>query len=209
MPISPLSRVFGTRIPPAIKHDIEMINPVNLTSFKKCLAELEKLIFSRVPIPPDQVQPFAAKSAKNAGLSEDEGLVLLRLYAALVPLVSSSTSETRLREILVGRGIEASKATVLSQSLFPHRPEIEVDLGPTLGERFGPTLTRVFWRIDQPVAGSEPFVRDPVAVVTLVMDTATDTYDERFEVDLASLDLLLDELGNVRRELATLASRAQ
>jgi hypothetical protein len=209
MAASPLSRVFGTRVPPAIKGDIERINSLPSGPLKKAISDLEKIAFSRVPTTPDRVQAAVVEIATDAGLTEDDGRILLRLYAALVSLVTTSPSEAKLKESLIGSGLSEDRAAVFAHSLYAHKPDIEAELGPSLGERYGPTVTRVFWRIDQPVAGTEPFIRSPLAVITFVLDTATDTYDERFEVDLVSLDLILDELGTVRRELAKLASKAK
>jgi hypothetical protein len=206
---SPLTRLFGTRVPPDFKRDVETINGTNLAALKKALPELEKVIFSHVPYSPPQVQDAVAKVVKTAGLSEDEGKVLLRLYTQLIPLVLTATDEAKLKESLVKSGVEEAKASTLSQSLYSHRQEVVTEVAPSLGERFGPTLSHVYWRVDQPVAGSEPFTKTPLAVVTLVLDDSTDTLSEGFEIDLATLDLLIEELGNARRELAKISSESK
>jgi hypothetical protein len=202
MPTSPLNRIFGTRVPAAIRGDIKLVNATSVDKLKKFLVDVEKVAFSDTPIPASAVQGHVINGAKKVGLSEGEALSIFRLYGTLVQLLVATPSEERFREHIGLLEIEPARAEVLAASLFPHRQHVEAELRPSLSERFGPIVSRLYWRVDKPVAGTEPFVDDPVGVVAIVLETASDSYDERFEVDLASLDLIIEELGNLRRELA-------
>jgi hypothetical protein len=206
---TPLSRIFGAHIPPAYKHDMEILNGVDSSRLTRYLTEIEKFVFLGSPLPAAKITELSQAAAKTAGIPEEVGRIIFRLYSTYVPLVVAASDETKLRESLEGSGVQPGHAALLARSLYPHREEIETDLRESLGERFGPTISRLFWRIDVPVAGTEPVVKDPVAKVTLVLESTTDTFDESFEADLPTLDLILEELASARRELAKASDRAK
>lgn len=197
-----LRGVFGSRIPSAFHDDVNVVNSIELGALRTIVGRIENLSFAESPVTSSTFEKRVTEATREVGVPEGSGLSVARLYGTVVTIGAGEPGSDSLTASLETLGIERSRAQVLSESIFRHRPKIDAELVSSLKERFGPVLSKLYWRVDKPVAGTPPFLGDPVGVVGLILETATETYDERFEVDLSTLDFVIDELSRLRKELS-------
>ncbi len=201
-----LSRFFGPTTPAKLIADLKLAQSVPIESFKKIVLKLESWQFS--PGQPELGMIMEVMAlAKSTDVPRETIIGLSRLYSTMASAILAVPQEVAFVDELTRIGLDKEHASILGSSLYSHRGVLLDQLRPSLKERFGPTLSRVAWRVDRPTAGSDPFISDPVVVLSLQLETPSETRDQRIELDRNSLDNLLEELSAARRELGRSAEK--
>jgi hypothetical protein len=195
-------RVFGSRTPPGLKADIEVLAKLPADKFNDLIRAAESFSFATPPLPQSVREKKIGEVTKSTGVDETTLFAFMRVYTFFA---AASVKEPS-REVYVsesGRlGIPSDRAGTFWDSFQKHRAFMVSNVQPILKERFGPILSDVTWRVDVPADGSPPFDAEPLAVVVLTLETATDSESVSIELDLSSAEYLIDELTKAKHSLA-------
>lgn len=200
-----ISRVYGPRSPTELFDEIKIVNEVPDSKFGSLLEFVESIVIGGRVFTFDS----GTSKAKELGISDSLVLSALRIYSALKPVFLTEPSADKFQKELTSLGLSPQKSKQLWTSLSSNRERIELGMNYVLRKRFGPIITSIEWRADNPISGSPPFLREPVGVVTLMVQTGGESRDVRFEVDLATLDNLIENLSELRHGLAEMQPSAQ
>lgn len=199
-----IPRVFGAEIPEGLRRDVGAVAKLSGKTFQSLITTTEELVFRHPPTTPAVAEERYREAAQKSGVDEDTVVLFIRLYTFFGGLSSRETSREEFVKDTGYVGLSPEFADHLWRSFSANRTEIDEALRPGLRERFGPILSRLMWRLDKPVAGSAPILFDPVGVVTLVLESAEDTFDLRMELDSKTLEYVIQELSLMRQEMAKL-----
>jgi len=198
-----VTRIFGLR-PPTTRAlaDLRAANAISEKAFREALRIVEEMVLEERTLTVSGIE----SRAKQLAISESDLLSVLRLYANLREGFLTEPSKGRFGEELSSLGLDSRKSELLWDSYTANRERIEAQLKSSIRDQFGPTISKFRWRVDKPTGGSDPLSLEPVGVLGITLETSTDSRDERIEIDLVTLDRLIEELSNLRRELAKVES---
>lgn len=198
-----LSWFFGSNLSRSFHGDVQAVNRISSPAFKRVLGRLDEWVFGKEPvaiITNDHIQELT----RTTRIDEAAVVAFVRLYSNLGSAFASVGSPDAFTRELAEVGLDREKARLLARSYEANIERLREDLKGASREQFGPTVSLVTWRVDVPSSGSKPFYDEPVGVLSLRVETPTDTAYQRFELSIDAVEMMLESLAEMRRELARL-----